>query len=195
MNSLKDMNAVILAGGKATRMGGTDKASVDLGGLQIIQHISRTLKEVFDKLIIVTNTNQTYDIGPAKYTSDEIPFLGPLGGILAGLKASDSKYSFITACDMPFLNKEIILTMASYLDSHEIVVPAYKGKIEPLFGFYSSNCIDIIEQSLDQGIRKVVDIYPLTKTLIIKAQADKPFFNVNDVQSLNKATRLLEDNE
>lgn len=192
MENLKEINAIILAGGKASRMGGTDKASIDLSGKQIIQHVAHSLRQVFQKLIVVTNTNQVYDIGEAVYTSDEVPYLGPLGGILAGLKAADSKYCFVTACDMPFLNQELIVTMGNHVNSNDIIVPAYKGKIEPLFGYYSINCIDVIEESLDNGVRKVVDLYSMVKTLIVKAQADKPFFNVNDMKSLNTATRLLE---
>lgn len=192
MESLNNINAVILAGGKASRMGGTDKASIDLGGRQIIQRVAETLRKVFDELIIVTNTNQVYDIGPAKYTSDDIPYLGPLGGILAGLKAAGSDYCFVTACDMPFSHDELIVKMASNLEGHDIVVPAYEGKIEPLFGFYSSKCIAVIQESLAGNVRKVVDIYPQMSTLIIKAEADKPFFNVNDVRSLNVASKLME---
>lgn len=195
IESLNSIDAIILAGGKATRMGGTDKAVLEISGKQVIQHIAGTLKKIFNNIIVVTNTGKRYDIGPAIYTHDEIPYLGPLGGILAGIKSSSSNHSFVVACDMPFIDARLIENMYSQIDDNDIVVSSYNGKIEPLFGFYSKNCIEPIEQGLNKNVRKIVDIFPMVRTLIIEAEDKKSFFNINDAKSLEMASKLNAKNK
>lgn len=187
---LSSIDAIILAGGKATRMGGTDKATLEISGKQVIRHIAETLEKMFNKIIVVTNTDKTYDIGPAIYTHDEIPYLGPLGGILAGIKSSASNHCFVVACDMPFINARLIKDMYNKIADNDIVVSSYSGKIEPLFGFYSKNCIEPIQAGLETNIRKIVDIFPMVKTLIIETEDKRSFFNINDTKSLEAANEL-----
>lgn len=190
------MDAIILAGGRSSRMGGEDKAVIQLGDKQIIQHVAEQIGSQFDRLIIVSNTGAEYDIENAVYTKDEIPYLGPLGGILAGLKASDSYMSFVTACDMPFVDRSFMMKMFESVKNtaaYDVIVPAHEGKVEPLFGFYAKSCMPHIEQMLGDGKRKVVSFYPFVKTLIIKASTSDYFFNVNDLNELNRAKLWLSE--
>lgn len=101
------MNAVILAGGNSSRIS-TDKAFLKLNSHSIIENTILKLRSEFSKVIIVANLIEKYNhLGP-EVVSDIFTHKGPLGGIHAGLTSSDSFYNLFVACDMPFINHEII---------------------------------------------------------------------------------------
>lgn len=142
--------AIILAGGKSTRMG-FDKQKIHIGNRSMVQYIANQLVNLFDEIIIVTNTPDYYnevdwhkngnDYKDIKVTSliqmdkdrqcnytiigDIYKEKGPLGGLHVGLLHSKSEWTFVTACDMPIVNLEYIemmeeLIVADDLDSNAV---------------------------------------------------------------------------
>lgn len=161
-----EMTAIILAGGKSSRMG-FDKAFIKIRGIPIIKRQLKQLKQIFKKIIIVTNNPLNYKFKGARVIGDLITERGPLGGIYSGLKASFSDYNFVVACDMPFLNKALIRYMIKDRDNYDVVIAKIDGKFHPLFGLYSKNCIPAIEEMLKQNKLKVSSIFPKVKSHFI----------------------------
>jgi len=205
------MNAIILAGGKANRMKGEDKAFLKIGNEPLISIQLRPLKKIFKEIIIVTNLPEEYGVikgvNPVRNTefsdgdniisngvkviSDIIPHQGPLGGIYSGLIASDSFYNFVVACDMPYIDTGLIEYMYKKSPGYDAVVPKINKRYEPLYSLYSKNCLKFIGQLLDKKIFKVnklfsrIKVKEVTKEEVRKfALGAKIFTNINTREDL-----------
>jgi len=100
--------SIILAGGKSLRLG-RNKALETLNGKSLIEHVIERLRPLSSQLLIVTSQEFELPIAcRAEMLVDIYPGSGPLGGIYTGLRASRSSSSIVVACDMPFLNTELL---------------------------------------------------------------------------------------
>jgi molybdopterin-guanine dinucleotide biosynthesis protein A len=189
------LTGIILAGGKNSRISMT-KALIQLGEQTIISKTVQLFKQLFDEVIIVANNFTDYDHLGVKLTSDLIPETGPLGGLYSGLMVSSSDYSFVVACDMPFIDPAIILHFQNYTYSgqYDVIVPEFNGFIEPLFAFYSRKCIPTILDHLQQKDFKIRSFYSHAKVKEVPCShfnaVEKAFFNINTREDLHKARKL-----
>lgn len=149
-------SAIILAGGKSTRMG-FDKQLLYLRERRLMDNLINKLKNVFDDIIIVTNKPEYYCGLAHRITEDIISDGGPLGGIHAGLSIASSRYSYVIACDMPNINQEYIEYMKNELLRTESqgCVSMYGSFVEPFNAFYSKDLILPIEKFLSNGQRAI----------------------------------------
>lgn len=145
--------AIILAGGKSLRMG-QDKQELTFDGNRLIDVIIDQLHDDFNEIIIVTNKPHLYG-GRLICTQDTPRFAGrgPLAGLHAGLTVSSSDYSFLLACDMPYINKPYLRYMKSQLaEGHKLAIITKEGEhIAPFHGFYSKANIPLIDNYLSRG--------------------------------------------
>lgn len=155
---IEGVTGVILAGGSSSRMG-RNKALLEVEGTPIITRIYRTLASLFHEVIVVTNSPQDYDFLPCRKVPDIFPGCGSIAGLQSGLAHSSTAYSFVTACDMPFLDPVIIRHLCGInKEGFDAVVPLSDGGLEPLHALYSTACKDIFEVAILEGERKIVDI-------------------------------------
>lgn len=192
------MNAIILAGGESRRMG-FNKAFIKIGGVPVIKRQVRLLKQIFKKIIIVTNQPQKYKLRGVKVVCDIVPRCGPLAGIYSGLLASDSFHNFVVACDMPFINASLIKYLLKNKNNYDMLIPQINKENHPLFGLYSKNCIPVIEEKLRQHILKVITILPKVKSRFLSRQEIRRFdkgmlslVNVNTQEDLKKVRERKE---
>ncbi len=122
---------------------------------------------------------------------------GPLGGIYAGLKASGADYNLVVACDMPFLNPDLLGYMLQLAQGFDLVVPRVGEMIEPLHAVYSRACLASVESLLEQGDLQVRRLFPLVKMRYVEAEEiDRfdprhlSFFNINNEADLARAKDL-----
>lgn len=170
------MTAIILAGGKAGRMAGADKAFLEIDNQPLISLQLRLLRKLFAKIIVVTNSPERYrSLKGVKVISDIVPHQGPLGGIYSGLKASRSLYNFVVACDMPFIGTGLIAYMQKKSSGYDAVVPKINNRFEPLYSIYSRNCLVPIARLLDKGIFKVNQLFPAIKAKEITEKEVRKF--------------------
>jgi molybdopterin-guanine dinucleotide biosynthesis protein A len=200
MEQDKGLNAIILAGGKNTRMAGQDKAFLEIGGRPVIAALIDGLKALVNEIIIVTANPRKYTGFKASLVSDEIPDKGPLMGIYSGLKISSSKYNFIVACDMPFVKPSLIRYLIDCADGYDIIIPKIDGKFHPLFGIYSRGCIPVMQEMLKEDILKISVIFPKVKTHFLSRQELEKFdkglvslININTIEDMIKAKEIQED--
>ncbi len=106
MNSKEKITAIILSGGKSTRMG-TEKGLTKLNGKFLIEHIVDVVKKVTDEIIIVANSSD-YDVFGYKVFSDINKNCGQMGGIYTGLYYSKTKKNIVLSCDIPFVSSEAV---------------------------------------------------------------------------------------
>lgn len=194
------MTAIILAGGKNTRMHGEDKAFLEIKGKALVGIIIEKFRLLADDVIVVTNSPQKYTNLNVRLVKDECPDKGPLMGICSGLKASLSKYNFIVACDMPFLKIPLIKHMIESINNYDVIVPKIDGKFHPLFGIYSRESIPVMQEMLKQDILRISDIFPKLKSCFLSRQELEKFdkglislININTIEDMIKAKKIQED--
>lgn len=161
--------AIILAGGKSTRMG-FDKQFLELNKKRLIDIIINKLKEEFEEIIIVTNKPEEYRKYTQKILSDKIKDVGPLGGIYTGLKESTFKYAFVIACDMPNISPDYIKYMKNIIEKQSVDLCITKNgdNIEPFHSFYSKAIVEDIKEYLLSGRRNIKGLAKELNTLYIE---------------------------
>ncbi|MDD5772549.1 MAG: molybdenum cofactor guanylyltransferase [bacterium] len=190
---LTDTTAILLAGGKSSRLG-QNKAFVDVANKTIFEREFDVLQKLFSEIIIIANNPVLFRSSGLKIYKDIIPDKGPLGGILTGLSISETKNNFVVSCDLPFLNENVISFLYSKFSSCNLLIPCWQGQLMPLHGFYSKNCLPVIENQISTNKLKVLDITSHLKTKYVQElelkkydREGKSFFNVNTLEDLENA--------
>jgi len=178
-------SAVILAGGKSSRMG-RDKALLEFGDETLIERLYRTLRGVFEEILISANDPKTYEFVGAPIVCDVYEKEGSLAGIHAGLLHAASDKCFFVACDMPFVNTELVRYLARFADDYDVVIPMSRNGLEPLHAFYSRTCVPHIEEQLGRGNPKIIDFFPHVRVRRISVEEmseidpeELSYFNIN----------------
>jgi molybdenum cofactor guanylyltransferase len=147
--------AIILAGGKSSRMG-RDKSLLTTCNLPIIGRIVSQLKDHFPEIIIGANDVEKYQFLNLPVIPDLAEGKGPLMGIYSTLLSSNYEINFVVACDIPDINMEYVKELLRQAQNHQIVIPMWKdGKYEPLFAVYQKSVLDHVRKLLDTGQRKI----------------------------------------
>jgi molybdopterin-guanine dinucleotide biosynthesis protein A len=142
---------VIVAGGRASRMGGRDKAFAAVRGEPIAVRTVRLFRDLFPQVLVATNRPERFHGLDVESVTDRFPGCGPLAGIHAGLLASRYAHAFVAACDMPGLDPEAIRFLVARVGTADAVVPCWQGDVEPLHAVYARRCLPAIEASLRSG--------------------------------------------
>ena len=198
-----EITGVVLAGGLARRMGGGDKALLELGGRPILAHVIERLGPQVGPMVINANGD------PARFADYALPvaadpvdgFAGPLAGVLAGLdwaKANvpDARWIVTVASDTPFFPADLVarLVAAAGAEDAEMACAASGGRHHPVFGLWPVRLADDLRHAMiDEDIRKV-DIWTARYRLAaVEFETDPfdPFFNANRPEDLEKARSLL----
>jgi molybdopterin-guanine dinucleotide biosynthesis protein A len=147
---IKNCSGVILAGGENRRMPVT-KSFIRIDGEKIIERNISILKSIFKEVLIVTDQPEKYLYLRVPLLGDSYNVRGPMTGIFTSLMNSSMPWVFISACDMPFINKELIRYMSSKINNCDSVAPLINNRIEPLFAYYSRRLMGKMEKSLVSG--------------------------------------------
>lgn len=193
---------VILAGGLATRMGGGDKALLDLGGRPMLAAVIDRLGPQVAGLALNANGE------PARFAAFGLPVLpdtvsgypGPLAGILAGLEwaaAEGATHVVSAAADTPFLPRDLVARLTAVADRAPIVLAETASGLHPTFGLWPVSLRDDLALALAEGTRKVAawaESRGAARVRFDDSSGD-PFFNVNTPEDLEKARVRLAEGE
>jgi molybdopterin-guanine dinucleotide biosynthesis protein A len=173
-------SAVVLAGGRSSRMG-HDKSLLLVNGRPLIEHIVLQLRPLFTELQISTNNPEKYGFLGVETIADEETGRGPLMGILSSLEASKLDLVLVTACDIPEMNVKVIRTMLRNAGGYDAVVPLSKnGRPEPLFALYRKSMIQPIRRLMRQGVRKISDVFDSCRVRFLELGDDSWLLNLNN---------------
>lgn len=198
MNTKKQQSCILLCGGQSRRMG-QDKGSMIIQNKPMINHILSTLNDEINEVIIVLNNKQRIDNYKnfiktndynfkINFVEDEIKDIGPMSGILTGLKHISSDYALILPCDSPYVTNNLIRNIFNEIDSkYQAIVPYHDNKnklktSEPLHSIYNKNIIPEIEKLISKDVLHI-------KGLIEKI--DTKFILIDDKKLLKKEFRNL----
>jgi molybdopterin-guanine dinucleotide biosynthesis protein A len=196
---VEKISAAILAGGSGSRFNSIIKPKIVINGEMIISRTLSVLSDIFNEIIIVTNTPSEFEeFSFCKIVCDEIPASGPLGGIHSALKSSSNEAVFIFAGDMPFPDAQIILRMTAVYENEicDALIPMIEGYIEPLHAVYSISLVKAIEGHLAGKSRiAVVDFVKKINARYFQleksAENIKAFTNVNSPEDIITAQKRL----
>jgi molybdopterin-guanine dinucleotide biosynthesis protein A len=155
---LTGVTAVILAGGRSSRMG-SNKALLPYRGGLFIESIHRRLAALFPEVLLVTNTPEQYDFLPCRKAGDIYPDMGALAGLHSGLHHSATPHIFAVACDMPYLDDRLIRYLVGQRHKGDLVIPEGEGGFEPLHAVYGRACLPHMEESLRANRRRIVSFF------------------------------------
>jgi molybdopterin-guanine dinucleotide biosynthesis protein A len=195
-SSILTVSGIVLAGGQSSRLG-TDKSFINVNGQSLIEHVVAKLTRLSDDVIIVTNSPDEYDHLETRLVGDIYPGKGALGGIYSGLRAAANAYSLVVACDMPFLDLNLLRYMIILAREHDVVIPRIGGLTEPLHAIYSKNCLEPIDRLLARGGLKIIDFFSEVRVRYVKEDEvdifdpqHLSFFNVNTPNDLEEMKKL-----
>ena len=196
---VRNISGVILAGGSNTRFNGEIKSKLVIGGIPMIERIIDTINNIFDEIIIVTNTPEEFsEYIKYKITGDHYLKTGPLGGIHAALKASEKEAVFVFAGDMPLLDKKLIKKQTDIYNSgtYEILVPRINGNIEPLHSIYNNSLRktleEYLESTMDFAVRDFFSLVNINYMDLDESQeTEKAFFNINQPSDVLVVNQFL----
>ena len=197
--------SVILAGGLARRMGGGHKSMLQIDGVPMLDHVIQRLKPQVSQIALNVNGDTSkFSAYNLPTFADTIPgFLGPLAGILSGLRWAQNLNSdclISVAADTPFFPENLVEKLANYTaDMNEPLALAFtrdeKGKVlrHPTFGIWPVSLADNLENALLKGLRKIVLWVDQNDGRGVEFDQClfNPFFNVNSPDDLAEAERLI----
>ena len=174
-----DATALILAGGKSSRMQ-SDKALLPVAGTTMIEHIIRQLSPLFHRIVVSANDLEKYSFLKVPVVRDSYADAGPLAGIVSGLENSASERIFVTACDIPRIDVDLIRRMLRLSSEHEIIVPKLgNGHIEPLYAVYRKHVLERAKALLERGIYRIRELYGQCDTVYVPVENDDGLTNIN----------------
>jgi molybdopterin-guanine dinucleotide biosynthesis protein A len=153
------VSIAILAGGQSKRIR-RDKAFLEVDGSPLIERILVRVKPLTDDLFISTNSPEKYQQFGLRTVADVYPNKAALGGIYSALKAARHDYVLIVACDMPFLNIDLLQHLINLAPTAEVIIPLIEPSLyEPLFAVYSKNCLPVIKSQLLANRLRIFDFF------------------------------------
>jgi molybdopterin-guanine dinucleotide biosynthesis protein A len=190
----------VLAGGRSRRLG-RNKALEQFGDRPLIQRVIDTITHLDDDIVVVAaSKGQLPQLDDRIRTAiDRYPMSGALVGIFTGLKTARSQHCLTVACDMPFLNIDLLRYMISVSEACDAVIPRMGDMIEPLHAVYSKDCVEPIRLQFDSGNLKISDLLDKVRVRYVDREEIErydpqhlSFMNVNSENDLNKARGHME---
>ncbi len=169
-------SAVILAGGRSTRMG-FDKQMLTAEGRRLTEHLIDSLSPRFSDIMVASRTPELYDQKKVRVIEDIHEGIGPLGGIHAALTKAKSEFVFVIACDMPYLEPAYIDYMMARLaeQTYNACVTERGGYLEGFHAFYHRSALPVLEEEIGQERYSVQRFLKKANTLIISEKTAASF--------------------
>ena len=189
MTEEKNITAIILAGGKSSRMK-EEKGLVCFNSKKLIEYVIESAKK-FTPHIIIIASNPAYKQFGFSCLEDELKEKGPLGGIITGLIHSSTPKNLMLGCDMPFLSETLLSAIIQNIGDEDVLLTEHQGKAEPLCSVYDRNCITHIRLQIEQNQLKITDALERLKTRTISFDNEvwfkgNEFTNINSFEEMRK---------
>jgi molybdenum cofactor guanylyltransferase len=194
-NNATRATAIVLAGGRSSRMG-TPKALLLFDNEPLIVHIVSALRRLFADVVVVTAPGQHLPPMPVTLVSDEVSYQGPVGGLYYGLTAAAGDAAFVTSCDAVFLNLDLIAHLLSQLPEHDVVVPHWEGRFQPMHAVYRRSVLPLLAGQLARGELRPVHLFDKVRLRRIDEDEIRrfdpegaSFFNMNTPEDYAEALK------
>ena len=165
---MENVEGLLLAGGKSSRMGGLHKGSLRLETETFAEHLVQELKKEAGQVWISYGETLHETYAGCKVVRDRYPDCGPIGGLQAGFSAAGQDLVLVAACDLPLLTIELYRELLRCMEAEEArrkeqldgAVPVLDGRIHPLAAVYRKSAAAVMEEQLQQKeyrVRKALE--------------------------------------
>lgn len=195
-----NVTGVILAGGKSRRMG-EDKRFLHVGEATLLDRTVSVMTKLFPEvLIVIAQDSPPLTVSGCTVYRDLIADRGSLGGLYTGLVQARNERIFVTACDMPFLNPDMIRWFVARDSSADIVMAQLPDGLQPLHAVYGKRVVPVLERmalSHELKIRNIASDPSLRVTVVSPVEWGErdphaqSFRNVNTPADLEAARAVL----
>lgn len=192
------ITGVVLAGGRAQRMGGNDKGLICLHNKPMIKHVIEALKPQVHHIIINANRNrETYEeLGYPVVVDSMQGYCGPLAGMASAMQIVDTPYIVTAPCDSPFIPNDLVEILSQELikDEAEISVAHSGQRMQPVFALLRCALLPSLLDYLETGERKI-DLWYAKHKFTIADFSKKPdtFLNINTPEEIEAVEKRLAD--
>jgi molybdenum cofactor guanylyltransferase len=180
----KPVAGAVLAGGSSRRLG-RDKALLTLDGETLLTRALQVLGQVTGELLVIGPSTRVVP-PPTRLVSDARPGCGPLGGIYSALLATAAPHVLVVACDMPFLNADLLSHLLSLREDTDVVLPVVGCLGQQLHAVWSGSCRETIRRHIDCGDLQISHVFDDLRVRRVEEQelqrfdpSLRSFFNVN----------------
>ena len=192
------VSIAILAGGKSKRMG-QDKAFLNVGKQMVIERVIERVRPLTDDLYISTNTPEAFNRFNLPIVGDIQSDKAALGGIYSAIYAAQHQSVLIVACDMPFLNVNLLNHLIELSSTADVVAPLINPpQPETMHTVYSKICLPAIEKRLLANKLRIIGFFDDVTVRYVEQKeiaAIDPnlysFINMNTPQDLERARKLV----
>ena len=192
-----DITAVILAGGQARRMGGTDKGLIEVNGRPMVDYVACALRPQVNELLISANRHldEYAALGKCRVISDNHEgFVGPLAGMASAMAYCQTRFLLAVPCDSPLIADDLAQRLYLALDKNETdISTVHDGeRLQPVFALLNRALLPSIINYLDAGERKIDKWYE-SQGFAIADFSDEPnmFLNINTPQERDQLENQL----
>ncbi len=188
------ITGIILAGGSSSRIG-REKAFIEFEGQRLVDRSIRILEPLCEILLISSN-NPALHILDKPVLPDEHHGIGPLAGLHATLKVSNSEHHLVIPCDVPRLTIQVYeeLLLARDDADQAVIAGTQDGYTEPLIAYYHHSALPILEAQIEKGNYKLHDALDQMMVRTVVFQEKSLFTNINspsDLKIRNKSKRAI----
>ncbi len=198
---MTQFSAMLQAGGKSSRMG-ADKALVPFMGTTLLGYVIDQLRPFCDDIAIISNRPEDYERFQLPIFQDVYPEWGALGGLHAAVYHSKCELCMVLACDMPFIQMDLLLYMVRESQGYDAVIPRLdqSGFTEPFRAVYRQSTLPYIEAAINNGQRRVNSFFDQVSIRFLEQKeiqvfdpALRSFFNVNTPEDLQIARQMARE--
>jgi molybdopterin-guanine dinucleotide biosynthesis protein A len=165
-----DCTGALIAGGRATRMGGAPKGLLRVNGEPIAARSLALFRRLFGRALVIANDPRPYVALGAPVLPDLFAGRGAPGGLHAALSAAETPWVFAAGCDMPFLDAGPIALLAERRPGADAVIVRAGGRLEPLHAFWSRACLPALERLLAEGEPSLRDLARAVNARFVEEQ-------------------------
>ncbi len=194
------VSLLVFAGGRATRLGGTNKALLSVGGRTILDRIVDSLGPLASERLLLANDLALDGTIDARLVFDPEPHAGVLPALANGFAEATGDICIAVACDMPFLSRAVVRHLLDVLEAEkaDVAIPRTRDFLEPMHAVYRRQpALSAIRQALARGERRMVSYFSAIRVREV-ADAElrdldpdlRTFFNVNTSEDLARAQSL-----
>ena len=186
------MTAIILAGGKSSRMG-QDKALLEFGGKTILENLVDFSSSFFNETLIVVNQGKKLsglDLKKSSVHEDLIPESGPLAGLYTGLVYSKNLLSCVLTCDMPFVDDLVIRKLVEHEEAgYDVICLETEGDDQPFPGIYRRSSRSLIKSLLESGEKSMKRFLQIAtvKWIELEIERKEALINLNYMEDYHRA--------
>ncbi len=198
---MSDVSLVVFAGGRATRLGGVNKALVQVGGRPILERILDSLGPLATERVVLTNDRALEALPGLRLVLDAEPHAGVLPALANGLAAATCELCLVVACDMPFVSRPVFQRLLALQreSGADVVIPRTADYLEPMHAVYRrSTALAAIRKALERGDNRMISYFgDVTVREVSEGEVRDldsellTFVNVNTPEELTRANAIF----